>query len=255
MNGDRQSVRGAFGRAATRYDSAAVFQREVGRRLLARLGADLPPRRILDIGCGTGHGVGLLADRWPEADILTLDFALPMLRQMAQPAMARICADAEAVPLADASIDLLWSNLTLQWCDPTRFAREAARLLRPGGRLAASTLGPGTFAELRRAFAAADGYRHTIEFRDEAELTAAFAAAGLCLRVVERAALTRRHDALRPLLAEVRDIGANRVGGNRRRRSLMGKAAWAEFAAAYEAQRGATGLPLTYDTLFLYAEK
>lgn len=173
----------------------------------------------------------------------------------------RICANAQALPLRDACIDLYWSSLAMQWCDPAPFLAEAARVLRRGGRLAVSTLGPGTFAELRQAFADVDHYQHTIPFRDEPELRAALLEAGFKAIRIERVAMVRHHPDLRSLFRGIRDLGANRVINTtgdhavQRRTGLMGKAAWQRFTAAYEALRIDAGLPLTYDTFFLYAEK
>ena len=67
---------------------------------------------------------------------------------------AGLAGDLEQLPLADASLDLYWSSLAIQWCDPLAVFREARRVLRPDGRLAVSTLGPATFHELREAFTA-----------------------------------------------------------------------------------------------------
>jgi malonyl-CoA O-methyltransferase len=244
-------VRRAFARAAGRYDAAAGFQRSAGEALLAGLHEEPAPARILDLGCGTGHGLGLLAARWPAAELIAADFALPMV------ASARMgwrhCADAEALPLADAAVDMVWANLVMQWCDPALFLAEAARVLRPGGRLAAATLGPGTFAELRAAFAAADDRRHTIDFAAPAALAAAVGAGGLRRLTLQARPATLHYADLRGLLAGVREIGANRVAG--RAPGLMGKAAWRRFEAAYETLRTPAGLPLTYDTILIYAEK
>ena len=247
-------VRQAFARAADRYDAMADFQQQVGLRLLA----DLPWSGLhglcLDLGCGTGHGSGLLTRAFPGLELLALDFALPMVAR--RPAASlRLCADAQALPLADACVDACWSSLAMQWCDPGRFLAEAARVLKPGGRIALSTLGPNTFAELRQAFAAVDGYRHTIDFCDEAALRQALTDAGLALCRWQRRTITLHRPDLRGLLAGVRDLGANRVRGDNRRSGLMGKTAWQRLLAAYEALRQPEGLPLSYDTFFLYAEK
>lgn len=247
-------VRRSFARAAESYDQAAVFQRDCGERLFAALTPAPAPRRVLDIGCGTGHGAALLQGRWPGAQCVALDFAIDMLRRVPDKA-ARLCADAEALPVASASTDLVWSNLTLQWCDPSRFASEAARVLRPGGRVAVSTLGPGTFAELRRAFAVADAYRHTAAFHGAERLRAAFTAAGLRITQLRVVPLVLHYPDLGSLLAEVREVGANRVTGGNRRVGLMGKATWRRFAEQYEALRAAQGLPLSYETLLIHASK
>lgn len=254
MNAAKVLVRNAFARAAGGYDAAAEFQRATGRQLLAGLPFDASPARILDAGCGTGHGLSLLQRRWPAARIVPLDFVLAMVGQVERGA-GRLCGDVEALPLASQSMDFYWSNLTLQWCDAASFMREAARVLKPGAKLAVSTLGPATFNELRAAFSGVDSYRHTIEFCDEAALTAACAAAGLRIHELKRAPAVVHYPALATLLAAVRKLGANRVTGANRRRGLMGKAEWARFVAQYERLRTPAGLPLGYDTIFVYAEK
>ncbi|HEY6896178.1 MAG TPA: methyltransferase domain-containing protein [Rhodocyclaceae bacterium] len=246
-------VRRAFARAAGSYDKAADFQREAALYLLSGIAPGWQPRQLLDVGCGTGHGSGLLRAHWPGVDALLLDFALPML--IAQGQGRRVCADAERLPLQDACVDFYWSNLTMQWCDAPRFVAEAARVLRPSGRLALSTLGPATFGEVRQAFGAVDGYRHTLDFADEPALRAAFAAAGLRLTRLERVNLTRHFPALQGLLSSVRELGANRVTGGNRRPGLMGKAAWRRFVESYEQMRSEHGLPLSYDTFLIHAEK
>lgn len=255
-----REVQAAFARAAQRYDAVAEFQRDAGQYLADGLKLGSAPTRIADIGCGTGHGLRLLQQKFPATHAVTLDFALPMLARI-DAAVDRIGANAQALPLADGCVDLYWSSLAMQWCAPALFLAEAARVLRHGGQLAVSTLGPGTFAELRQAFADVDHYQHTIPFRDEPQLRAALMAAGFKAIRIERVAMRRHHPDLRSLFRGIRDLGANRVintAGDQsvqRRTGLMGKAAWQRFMAAYEALRSEAGLPLTYDTFFIYAEK
>lgn len=257
-NISKHEVRAAFARAAGRYDAVADYQREVGKRLRAGLPWAALEGLALDLGCGTGHGSALLAHALPGLTLFAADFALPMLQAQttALPLPPiRLCADAHALPLAAASLDFCWSNLALQWCDPHRALGEIARVLKPGARLAFTTLGPGTFAELRQAFASVDGYRHTLDFHDEDVLLKALTEAGLHVVRSKRSTLVQHQADLRSLLAGVRELGANRVTGGNRRAGLMGKRAWQRLVAAYEAQRAPEGLPLSYDTFFIYAEK
>ena len=73
-------ARRSFAKAASGYDQAAVLQHEIGRRMIERLDTmRIEPRRILDIGCGTGVGTDALLRRYPKAEVIALDFALPML--------------------------------------------------------------------------------------------------------------------------------------------------------------------------------
>ena len=144
---DKRQVAASFSRAAASYDSVAELQRSVGAQLLARLPAELQPRRWLDLGSGTGHFTRALAERFGAAEGLALDIAEGMLRH-ARPqggAAYFVAGDAEALPLQDASVDLLFSSLALQWCgDFPRVLSEAQRVLRPVGVLAFCSLCVGT---------------------------------------------------------------------------------------------------------------
>lgn len=244
-------VRRSFDRAAETYDTAATLQRRVCRLLFDAI-ADAAPRRILDAGCGTGHALGLLAERWPDAEIVPADFAPAMLEAAGG---AGVCADIEALPFAPAAFDLYWSSLTFQWCDAERAAREAARVLAPGGRFAASSLAPGTLTELEAAFAGIDAHRHVLEFAPAEALADACAAAGLTAIRVERRPLRLHYPDLRALLHGLKALGANQVGRGGRRPGLMGKRAWAEVVARYEALRGPAGLPATYEVILCTASR
>src|SRR5262249_39664542 len=81
---DAARVRRAFGRAATGYDTVAALQREVAARLLEQLDAlgETGPARPSDLGSGPGHAARALHQRWPKAQVVALDFALPMLRRL-----------------------------------------------------------------------------------------------------------------------------------------------------------------------------
>ena len=151
---DKRRMRASFEHAADTYDAAAVLQREIADRLLERLDVvRLKPRVILDIGCGTGYDVRELAKRYPRAHILGLDIAETMARRARGKSglwnrmtgrCVFSCGDAERLPLAPDSVDMIVSNLTLQWCDPRAVFAEAGRVLRPGGTMILiETLGTG----------------------------------------------------------------------------------------------------------------
>ena len=123
MNVAKTQVRRAFARAADGYNEAAEFQRFAGEQLLQALPFELSPMCILDSGCGTGHGLSLLGQRWPASHIVSLDFAYDMVNRLDR-VSGRLCGDAENLPLAAESVDFYWSNLALQWCDATSFMRE-----------------------------------------------------------------------------------------------------------------------------------
>ena len=103
---DSRQVRRAFGRAASAYSATAVLQREVEARLLEQLDyAKAAPQRIVDLGAGPGRASVALKKRWPQAQVIAIDLALPMLREARKqagwwrPKFARVNANAAVLPL------------------------------------------------------------------------------------------------------------------------------------------------------------
>jgi malonyl-CoA O-methyltransferase len=254
---DARHVRHAFGRAAATYEAHAVLQAEVGARLLDRLdGIALAPERVLDVGSGPGRGSEVLRARFPGASVVALDVALPMLRAAAlrgPPAFARVGGDAQALPFADASIDLVHSNLCLQWCDDPGLAiAEFARVLKPGGLLLFTTFGPATLHELRTAFASADATPHVGRFVDMHDIGDALLTTGFRDPVLERDDFTLTYADALTLMRELRAIGATNADA-KRQRTLTGKAHLKRVVDAYEAFRIDGVLPATYEVVYAQA--
>ena len=256
---DSLQIRRAFGRAATSYDAHSALQDEVQRRLQERLDeAGLNPQRTLDVGSGTGRGTAALRKRYPQAQTIALDLALPMLhaarrqRSWLRP-FARVCGDAEAQPFADASIDLLHSNLCLQWCgELNTVLGEFRRVMRPRGTLLFSTFGPQTLYELRAAFAEVDATPHVSGFLDMHSIGDALLAAGFRDPVLERDTFTLTYSSLLHLMRELRAIGATNAD-SARTRGLTGKAHLQRVIEAYEINRSDGRLPATYEVVYAQA--
>jgi malonyl-CoA O-methyltransferase len=258
---DRAQVRRAFSRAARSYDAVAGLQHGVEAHLLESLEywKAEPPQRVLDLGCGPGTAAQALQRRWPKAQVLALDLALPMLLESARHErwhplrrrVQRICADVRALPLADDSVDVLFSNLCLQWVEdlPGVFA-GFRRVLRPGGMLLVSTFGPATLHELRDAFAEADAIApHVSPFTDIARFGDALMAAGFRDPVVDRDITVSRYPDLAALMRELRAMGATNALRSRRA-TLTGRARFARAAEAYARFAEASGaLPASWETI------
>ena len=256
---DKKRARRSFERAAPGYDDSAVLQREIADRLLERLDyVRLAPARILDLGCGTGYAVEALHRRYRRAQVVALDFALPMLAQarrrgswLRRPQC--LCADAERLPLADGAVDLIVSNATLQWCNdlPGTFA-EALRVLRPGGLFMFTTFGPDTLKELRAAWSAVDGYSHVSPFPDMHDLGDALARTRFADPVMDAERITVTYDRLADLMRDLKGIGA-RNATDLRPRGLTGPRRLAALERAYEISRLDGRLPASYEVVYGHA--
>lgn len=254
----KQRIRQAFDQAATTYDEAADVQREVCDRLAGYFEQADPgfsPFAILDAGCGTGYGIEWLKQRWPSAELSLVDFAPGMLlaSQTRSPQARRICADIETLPFADSQFDLYWSSLAWQWNNPGRCVAEAGRVLKPDGMLAVATLGTDNFPELRHAFAEIDDYSHVLTIPDPERLLASCRIGCWQIRLWQRQWVRRYYPDLRTLLRRVKAVGAREV--EQRRPAPFSRAAWQAINARYERLREAEGLPLTYDVVWLIADR
>lgn len=257
---DGGRVRASFSSAARTYDASAVLQAQVRDELLDRLDVlRVQPRVVLDLGAGTGHGSIALKRRYPSSRVVALDLAPGMLqearrRQTLLRRFDRVVADAAALPLKDASVDMVCSNLMLQWCnDPDRVFRECRRVLRPGGVLHLTTFGPDTLVELRRAWAAADpAHAHVSRFLDMHDLGDAVVRAGFAEPVLDVERYTLTYADARDLMRDLKAIGAHNATTGRAR-GLTGKSTLARMLAAYEGERRDGKLPATYEVVYAQA--
>ena len=258
---DPRQVRRGFSRAAAGFDAAAALPREVRTRLLGSLDYldEREPSVVLDVGCGTGHAAAAMRQRWPKAQVVALDLSLPMLRQARKQAgwwrpFTRVCADVRALPLAEGSVDLVFANLCLPWVEdlPAVFA-GFRRVLRPGGLLLCSSLGPETLFELQQAAVQAGGEPQAVPWVPIATFGDALVAAGFREPVLDRDLFTLTYADVPALLRDLRANGmSNPLAG--RSRGLTGRGRFAAVVAAHEAVRDGQGrLPSTWEVIYAHA--
>lgn len=251
---DKRLVASSFSRAASSYDSAAQLQRDIGHELLQSLPNDFSPKRILDLGCGTGYFSEILQQRFPEAEIICLDLAQGMLefcRDQRNLNAYYLCADAEALPLADDSIDLIFSSLAIQWCEnlPALFS-ELRRTLSSKGQAFIATLGPKTLFELREAWQQVDSYVHVNRFAAADALQNAVAA-NFKTASLRESMRVLQYQTLAQLTRELKAIGAHNVNRGQSL-GLSGRARIEKFRQAYECFRKNDLLPASYEVFYIH---
>ena len=266
---DKRQLRRAFEQAAAGYDRAAVLQREICDRMLSRLNyIKYTPDLILDAGSGTGYGSRKLAMRYPAAEVMAIDIALAMQYQARPPVSwwkwlmptrrsrtNYLCGDIELLPLKDACAGLVWSNLTLQWCNDMRYTfSEVCRVLQPGGLFMFSTFGPDTLKELRQAFRGVDNYRHVNRFTDMHDIGDMLVHNGFATPVMDMEYITLTYDDVLGVMRDLRAIGAHNVTQGRLR-GLTGKNGWQKALDHYETLRMEGKLPATFEVIYGHAWK
>lgn len=247
----RTRVAHAFSRAAPHYARRATAQHAMGKRLLERLPDHAGD--VLDLGCGPGDLTAALATHYDAACTVSgLDLAPGMLaeaRRRHPGAIRWLCGDAADLPLPSASLDLVVSNLAIQWCpDLDAVLAEIRRVSRPGGRVLINTLAPGTLDEVGRAW---ERPAALLEFRDAARHRRAAYAAGF-RRVEVTARLERFHyPDLAAVMASIKGVGAQVARSGAR----LSRADVARAARRFETLRTDAGLPVSYHLLTLDLER
>lgn len=258
---DRDRLRAAFDRAASHYEDYAVLQDEIRARLIERLDwMRIQPRRILDLGAGTGQSSEALMRRYPKARVVGLDWSEAMARRVGRRGRpwrrpAAVCADGQALPFAEGVFELVFSNLTLQWCeDLDAVFTGLRRSLTPEGLVLFTTLGPDTLKELRWAWGEDEepGPVHVNRFIDLHDIGDALTRAGFADPVMDREDVVMTYDRVGALFADLKGIGArNALRG--RPRGLTGKRRYRALEARYETLRDAGRLPATYEIVYGHA--
>jgi malonyl-CoA O-methyltransferase len=236
----------------------------------------LDAARVLDAGCGTGAGIPALRQRFPAATVIALDWALPMAmevrRRYAAPAswlrallpgsgriagapVQSICADLAALPFAARSIDLAWSNLALPWCaDPGPPIVEIGRVLRIGGLLMFSTLGPDTLKELRESFASVDPHPRVHRFPDMHDIGDLLVASGFVDPVMDMEMLTLTYEEPETIVRDLRASGSRNAAAGRLR-GLTTPRRWRAMLEALDRVRSGDRIGVTFEVVYGHAWK
>lgn len=255
-------IQEAFNKAAKTYDSVAFLQGAVCEALVTRLAFFHPEKGILlDMGCGTGFGAKMLAEKHLPLSIIGFDLAFGMLTETCQKIRGSrvrlVCANAHSLPFRENSAQFIFSNMSLQWCENLQLVfKESLRVLKPQGVFVFSMVGPDTLRELRASWLEADpNHSHVNSFMDMHEVGDLLLQIGFSDPVLDVEPYGVAYDSVYELLKDLKALGSSKLDkkvypGLTTRKSL------AAVAECYEHYRTPEGtLPVTYEIIFGVGKK
>lgn len=256
---DFPAVLKALEAAAKTYgEGAEKILRVIANRLLERLDfIRLNPLRVVDFGSRTVYTTRVLLNRYKKAEIISFHFSVSLLNRV-KDGFRRYCdskmviGEYTLVPFVDRSVDLIFSNLTFQWSfDLQQTLQECHRILRPGGLLLFSTVGPDTLKELRESFS--DKKRHVHTFYDMHDIGDMLTHCHFLDPVMDMEYLSIRYSSVLQLMADLKIIGAHNAAQDRSR-GLMGRNQWYQMLKAYETWRDENHtIPATIEVIYGHA--
>lgn len=257
---DKHHLALKFNRASGTYAKHAILQQTIMQRLLARLELmNIQPKTIMDAGSGIGTAAKQLGKHYPKADILNLDLSLFMLEQAKTQSpkffskQKFICADLEQLPFASSTVDMVFSNLVLQWCDSLVQAfSQIKSVLSKQGLFLFTTLGPDTLKELRASWAEVDDQTHVNTFMDMHDIGDALVQVGFVEPVLDVEYIVCNYQDCKSLMYDLKKVGANHVNGHEIK-GLGGKNKMQKMYQAYEQFRQKDQLPATYEVIYGHA--
>lgn len=256
---DKARVQRAFTRGADVYDAHTPVQERVRARLAALLpAASTAPRRILDVGAGTGALLATLRGRWPTAALCGVDLAHGMASAARRRSTAVAVGDAEALPFPAGRFDLVVSTSSLQWLQSLGPSLgEMRRVLAPGGLVALALFGGATLHELaaawREALPSGAGQDDAHRFHRPEDLESALVQVGLRAERLESERVVEWHDDPLALVRALRRIGA---GNAMAERAARGPATLQRMARLYTERHGEErGVPATWEILYAVARR
>jgi len=211
------------------YDRAADAQKKAAElladaiRSAAESAFQRSPKRVLEIGCGTGFLTGRLFELFPDAEFAATDISPAMLefcrrateqRRTEKGVSAEFALDDISATRLEGDFDLVASSFAFQWAGRmTELVPTLARLTRPGGLLCFSALREGTFAEVRSFFAGRGVPFPIPHLASDDELRGALSA----FRNVEirETVIEEKHASLREFLRHLQKVGAVNASGER----------------------------------------
>ncbi|MBY0544913.1 MAG: methyltransferase domain-containing protein [Gammaproteobacteria bacterium] len=248
-----------YHRWAASAEPSMFLVKEIGQRLLERLSLiKLKPDFILDTSHLFDHQAKNLLTHYPTAQVFEniIDVTQLLTRrcwwQRFEKQAKPLMADPHHLPLAEDSVDLIVSNCLFygSW-DALQLVREWYRVLKPGGLLLFSSLGPDTLKEWRSVEQDMLGMPVKTPFQDMHDIGDSLLRQGFSDPVMDMELLTVYYNTFKVLQ---RDLRINHFS-NDAKPAFHGKTYWPEFDVQYPREPVTNKLPVTCEILYGHAWK
>lgn len=252
---DTSAVRARFNRVASCYESASFIEERLAADLLNRLNfMSLAPKTILDLGTGTGRCARAMAQRYPEANIVGVDFASAMIEQAQHEHnsgnIIYSLADAHVLPFAPDSFDLVISNALFPFiADIDTVFQQVQKILTKRGCFIFTTFGPDTLYELRHTWSMISDAPHVLPFMDMHDVGDALIASGLVEPLLDRDTLTVTYQDVSKMFLELKNAGLTNCLTDREK-GLLGKNTYKKLLTTYPFDTSKNCYPVTLEVIY-----
>lgn len=261
---DKTYKRKIFNRAAISYEKYSGIQDQISQDLLVKLGhANINPKNILDLGCGTGKNGLHLQDKFKETTLVNFDLSENMLEEARKkpisssvvvsnekPSNLYVCGDMENLPFKDSSFDLVWSSSAIQWSNNLSIVfKHIKRILKRNGLFIFSTFGPGTLKELRMINEVLSDHPKTNHFLDIDNIRDFAIYEGLGYPLLEKKSYRLDYKNVECILADIRGVGATN-GNSTRAKGLRGKEFLDTMNQHYKKYKIGELYPASYEVIY-----
>ena len=255
---DKQAVADSFSKAANHYDQFAQLQRDIGEQLLKNI-KQVTPKAIVDLGCGTGYFSEKLVSKFPQCELVCFDLSDAMLAQVQQRNINNISlkqGDIDLLPFCENSLDLIYSNLVVQWSDDLSVClKQIKNSLKIEGKAYLTTLMTGSLDELKQAWKSVDDKPHTNSFLSLATIEQMLADCDFTDVVLKTETRTLQYNNVVEVMRALKGIGANHVHGHQSVQ-LSGKTLLKQLEVGYQPFKNDSGLlNLTYQVCYIEVTK
>ena len=262
-NGAEDAVAKAFSASALTYCQQARLQRLTGEALVRSLvqrpkvestSAEQSVLWGIDLGCGPGLFNNELTQQCDQ--LISVDFSHNMLLANGNQ-HSRLQSDGHQLALKGESVDWLYSNLMMQWCDAKQILQEVYRVLKPGGTAVVSTLLPGSLFELEQAWKPVNSDQHIHQYQNLNYIKYSLENIAPKQFKWQHQEMVLWYPSALALAKELKSLGANYVN-QRENKGLVGKGHWKAMEQEYRRRfycEKRQGVSATYEVLLITINK